>query len=1657
MKMTRFFWPGLRWLAFVVALLLLAGVGGTATAAESADRAAAFSSNAGGSLSVTAVVPTPSADRVAAEKAIRSYAQQHGVDMTGGSRSYTEYMKSILMGEYPGLNKLAARGAINEYAFDVLDLGTLPTPTPIPTIAPKAMEALTTTYDPTAAVRYAFAYAITYNPAYPAFANDCTNFASQVAKAGTIPTQSTGTCCVEDTTAKWYVTPAVPGCSNQQGCANMTNWAWSTSWSDVASFRLYMVSHIYAEQPQFYENTGARVQDLIRDMRPGDFVQIDELLCPTPDPCNWHPIHTTIAVANNGTEANTYLTSHSGPETDATYGSLYGPTMSIADWRNFWASKNWIQTRRFVLLKMLAGQATPGPTNTRLPTATPQPTSPPAQQGVTILSAWPQGATLAAGQTFNPDVVVQTTGFSLNCGQDYLENRDGNRYGTNTIQGCQALGNNQYRIHFNQAMQAPSAAGDYHSQWQVWHYPNYVGPQIDLWFRIAAPTPDPNRPPSTPSLNSPGDWSDIHSDTAPTLCWNAASDPDGNPLQYWAEIYQSAVLDNSGWISGTCWHPTHLDHQFFGYQWRVQARDSHGAVSSWSPTWHFNLSPPPYNPPHPVATPPALPTLPVVSAPWWDAQYPYRRPLTITTDRTLPTGMLMVANQSDLAPLVAQGKVRADFADVRVVRQVGDTGWQEVARRVWSATDVEFFLAAPIDHPTDTSYYLYYGNPTAGTDPTFNLSEGFWVAHYLDKGGTAFHSIWEQDRPIDFNDMCGPPIDHRGHTGSAFDDSDEYTGRIFIPTSGQWTFQEYTNDGWALTIDDTEIGRFDGYQGNQWNTVGSMTLPAGWHTFRLPDMWVNCGALRLAMAGPNFANQIVPAAYFQRWFGNMKTGVPWGAEAHYTNATVTPTAPPTGTSTPGPPTATPPPLPPFARYGTGQDGSLTISTGQTGVINQVAAPVNAQGQTAAPSNSTGFAVYDTVLFHQTVGTANMGRWEYNRIAAILSPTNWTLATPLTYAYTSSGGQAQVIRVPQYQTVLIQAGGRLTAPPWNAALGTGGILVFQATGNCTVTGALDMTAQGFRGGIADGTSQYGETGESGNGAPLHQDPANGSGGGAGFQTAEGGPGGGGGGNGTAGGTGAAGGYAGRPAGQGGAALGTSNLNLLPLGGGGGAGARAYSNPGGTGGRGGGLVIVSAPALNVSSGTISVTGASGQAGSYMSPPPENHPGYSGGAGGGAAGTVLLTGNTMDVGTNRVTALGGSGGSAGGGSAGAGGGGGTGPIHIVLCGALAGGTNPAANVQQMTCLPSATATPPLTPTLTVTPSATNTPTLPATPSLTPIPSYTATPTFTRSSTPTPTATQPPTPPPTVTSVPTATPGTGRSAYSLLEAESFSSQSGIWLEGCSDTGGGQDAAGIANGDYLGFTNVDFGAPGPITVRARVASGAASGVSGVLEFWVDELTPAGGTKLGELAVTNTGGWQSWQTLAGNVTTPIGWHTVYVKFTSGQSSDFVNLNWFQFVTAGGATNTPIPTPAATATSGTGRSAYSPIEAESFSSQSGTWLEGCSDTGGGQDVAGITNSDYLGFTNVDFGTPGLLTVQARVASGAGAGFSGVLEFWVDELTPAGGTKLGELAVTNTGGWQSWQTLAGSVTAPIGRRTVYVKFTSSQPNDFVNLNWFQFVTQ
>jgi hypothetical protein len=154
-----------------------------------------------------------------------------------------------------------------------------------------------------------------------------------------------------------------------------------------------------------------------------------------------------------------------------------------------------------------------------------------------------------------------------------------------------------------------------------------------------------------------------------------------------------------------------------------------------------------------------------------------------------------------------------------------------------------------------------------------------------------------------------------------------------------------------------------------------------------------------------------------------------------------------------------------------------------------------------------------------------------------------------------------------------------------------------------------------------------------------------------------------------------------------------------------------------------------------------------------------------------------------------------------------------------------------------------------------------------------------------------------------PTPTPtGGGTSctttATASISADCYSGSAGA-ITVSSATGdtspSGVDASQVAqlsNGDYLEYPGINFGS-GSSQFDARVASGAAGGVSGLVEVVLDNPSNA---PVGSFAVGNTGGWSSWRTIPANITAVSGTHTVYLEFSSGAagSPPFVSLHYFSF-------------------------------------------------------------------------------------------------------------------------------------------------------------------
>ncbi|MFH6993885.1 glycosyl hydrolase family 18 protein [Flavobacterium sp. FlaQc-48] len=142
----------------------------------------------------------------------------------------------------------------------------------------------------------------------------------------------------------------------------------------------------------------------------------------------------------------------------------------------------------------------------------------------------------------------------------------------------------------------------------------------------------------------------------------------------------------------------------------------------------------------------------------------------------------------------------------------------------------------------------------------------------------------------------------------------------------------------------------------------------------------------------------------------------------------------------------------------------------------------------------------------------------------------------------------------------------------------------------------------------------------------------------------------------------------------------------------------------------------------------------------------------------------------------------------------------------------------------------------------------------------------------------------------------GTG----TLIQAESYSSMSGVQTEATTDTGGGLNVGYADTGDWMAYSNINFPTSGSYVIEYRVASA----VNGAR---ISSDLNAGTIQLGAVNVPNTGGWQNWQTITQTVNVNAGTYNfgIYIQ------SSGVNINWFRITKSGAALTAKTASPEAT--------------------------------------------------------------------------------------------------------------------------------------------------
>lgn len=287
------------------------------------------------------------------------------------------------------------------------------------------------------------------------------------------------------------------------------------------------------------------------------------------------------------------------------------------------------------------------------------------------------------------------------------------------------------------------------------------------------------------------------------------------------------------------------------------------------------------------------------------------------------------------------------------------------------------------------------------------------------------------------------------------------------------------------------------------------------------------------------------------------------------------------------------------------------------------------------------------------------------------------------------------------------------------------------------------------------------------------------------------------------------------------------------------------------------------------------------------------------------------------------------------------------------------------------------------------------------------------------------------------------------------YRTNEGVDVSSTSDTGGGYNVGWTANGEWLEYT-VDV-EPGLYDVNLRVASGGST-VGDVLLLLGDGSTFQ---TYGSYDVTNTGGWQSWQTLTIPNVSLNGSETILSLELVGAN---ININWIEFVKASNNDN-----PSTYGNNGNPwsiGSGVTRIEAENFDqggqgiayndsasineggayrTSEGVDISTTSDAGGGYNVGWAENGEWMEYT-VDI-QPGIYDIHLRVASNSAS--AGDVEVNLGDGTTF--QSLGIFNVDSTGGWQSWETLTLTNVAVSGDESV---LRLDLLGKSVNINWIEF---
>lgn len=257
---------------------------------------------------------------------------------------------------------------------------------------------------------------------------------------------------------------------------------------------------------------------------------------------------------------------------------------------------------------------------------------------------------------------------------------------------------------------------------------------------------------------------------------------------------------------------------------------------------------------------------------------------------------------------------------------------------------------------------------------------------------------------------------------------------------------------------------------------------------------------------------------------------------------------------------------------------------------------------------------------------------------------------------------------------------------------------------------------------------------------------------------------------------------------------------------------------------------------------------------------------------------------------------------------------------------------------------------------------------------------------------------------------PSIARAAPTTIEAENYSTMSGVIKENTSDVGGGQQLGDINTGDWVNYNNIDVPATGTYKITYRVSSYNGGAVISLRNAANASIGPS-------VTIPKTGSWSNWIEVEQTVTLQQGVQSLKIFAEVGG----FNLNWFKLENV-----TPF---------------NQTIEGESYSKMSGVITEATADVGGGKNVGDINTGDWMVYSGINIPVTDTYKITYRVSSYNGNA--------VIALRDAAEVELGAVTVPKTGSWNNWIEVEHIVTLKQGLQDLklFAKVGG------VNLNWFK----